>query len=808
MRALAVVLTVVTLGWAELPPWIFGIHDPGGEYLMVEQGKTGWVVVTEEIGRDPDNQTGGDYSALAAAGHGVIVRLNHGYEPNGTIPLPEYYGDFATRCGNFVQNSTGCHIWIIGNEPNLAVEWPGGDPIYPDEYVACFLACRAEIRSRPGHESDWVLPAGIGTYAAGSPPVCVGDWIQYWIDMLNGIGTNCEGLVIHTYTHGTDPALIFSDAKMAPPYDDRYYHFRAYINYMETIPPALRDRPVFITETDQIESWADVNSGWVKNAYLEINNWNQVPGNQKIWSVCLYRWQPWDTWCWQYKEGVKQDFREACQNDYRYNPEPPEPDDAVFLSHTVPAAMAADSSTQVSIRVRNVGTQTWSGSGEANPYRLGAGSVATGNPEDNDFLWSGFANGGYSNSLTDQRAYLGGTVAPQGEATFTFTITAPSTPGTYHFEARMVHDGVAWFGPCLSVPVVVYEQSENLLVNGGFELGDMTGWTTWGQAEGAKSGTFFGGITARSGTYFQGNAANWGAKSGGFYQRVAVTEGATYVARGYSNLYWIGGSSWNTRSRIGIDPEGGTSPSSPSIVWSPWHTHPVESEASGWTLMEVSAESAAPQITVFVEFVQDSVPNPPGGQWHVNCFDDIELVGPPAPQTSWSPPGWLVAGWNMVSVPYEPVDPSAYAVFDHCGSLYNQLFLYVPGAGYGYYPGDFTEVHAGVGYWLKLTAAVSEDVVGHRVGDPAPVPLEAGWNLVGHPQDGDVALSACSVTDGIQTLSFAEAGSAGWIQPVMYCYVPGSGYQSQDAGSGVLVPWRGYWLKAMRSGLTLLVPGE
>jgi hypothetical protein len=55
---------------------------------------------------------------------------------------------------------------------------------------------------------------------------------------------------------------------------------------MGVMPPALRHLPIYITEADQSDDgqghvlpWADVNSGWVRNAYQEIDNWNKAPGN-------------------------------------------------------------------------------------------------------------------------------------------------------------------------------------------------------------------------------------------------------------------------------------------------------------------------------------------------------------------------------------------------------------------------------------------------------------------------------------------------------------------------------------------------
>jgi hypothetical protein len=45
------------------------------------------------------------------------------------------------------------------------------------------------------------------------------------------------------------------------------------------------------------------------------------------------------------------------------------------------------------------------------------------------------------------RAALGVTVAPGQERTVTWTVTAPTSPGNYNFQWRMLQEGVAWFGP-------------------------------------------------------------------------------------------------------------------------------------------------------------------------------------------------------------------------------------------------------------------------------------------------------------------------------------------------------------------------
>jgi hypothetical protein len=305
-------------------PYIFGFHDRGGEGLMAEAGRKGWVVCTEELGADRNNWDSRSYADLADGGYGVIVRLNHGYNEQGTLPRSERYADFALRCGNFVERSNGCHIWIIANEPNLAYERPGGPQngewITPAKYVSAFRACRNEIRRRPGHASDQVVTAAIGpwniqTSYPGNPG---GDWVTYLQDMLTALGSDVDGISIHTYARDADPANIVSEARMNPPYEQRRSMFRTYIDFMEAIPQALRNLPVYLTETDENMPWANTNNGWVRAAYAEINRWNSSSTRQKIRCVALYRWETYDIWAIRNKGEVINDFRGALQNDYRW----------------------------------------------------------------------------------------------------------------------------------------------------------------------------------------------------------------------------------------------------------------------------------------------------------------------------------------------------------------------------------------------------------------------------------------------------------------------------------------------------------
>ena len=301
--------------------YIFGLHDPGGENLMAQAGRRGWIVFTVETGSNPADTGGFDFTPWADAEYGILCRVNNGYGSAGTIPHSSRYTDFAQRVANFVAGSRGCKLWVIGNEMNHAQEWPNGQPITPVQYAECFRLCRDAIHALPGHADDQVIvgavaPWNVQTKYGGNP---TGDWVRYFSDILTLLGAGgLDGIALHTYTHGSDPSLITSDAKMDAPFDGRHFHFQAYRDFLEAVPPALRGLPVYITETDQDTPWHDWNNGWVQAAYAEINRWNET-GGQQIRCLALYRWPPYDQWSIAGKAGVQADFRDAMRNDYRWN---------------------------------------------------------------------------------------------------------------------------------------------------------------------------------------------------------------------------------------------------------------------------------------------------------------------------------------------------------------------------------------------------------------------------------------------------------------------------------------------------------
>ena len=113
-------------------------------------------------------------------------------------------------------------------------------------------------------------------------------------------------------------------------------------------------------------------------------------------------------------------------------------DDARFIPpQTVPDSLATGQRFNVSIRMKNTGTTTWTTAATADGYRL----VSQG-PVNNN-IW------GVSAIVLPQ------SVAPDAEVVFNFTITAPSAPGAYRFEWAMMRGQFSFgsFSPAIDIMV-------------------------------------------------------------------------------------------------------------------------------------------------------------------------------------------------------------------------------------------------------------------------------------------------------------------------------------------------------------------
>jgi hypothetical protein len=105
---------------------------------------------------------------------------------------------------------------------------------------------------------------------------------------------------------------------------------------------------------------------------------------------------------------------------------------ATWVTDTIPRVMAVNQSYPVTITVRNDGWDSWS---ETQGYRLGYAIVSQDKePNSADYDSHG-------------RAYItgGGTIGSGQNVSFSFNVTAPSTPGIYDIYYDMVKENTTWF---------------------------------------------------------------------------------------------------------------------------------------------------------------------------------------------------------------------------------------------------------------------------------------------------------------------------------------------------------------------------
>jgi hypothetical protein len=205
---------------------------------------------------------------------------------------------------------------------------------------------------------------------------------------------------------------------------------------------------------------------------------------------------------------------------------------------------------------------------------------------------------------------------------------------------------------------------------------------------------------------------------------------------------------------------------------------------------------------------------------HVNVFDGVTLVSTaPGAQTVSSPAGAVVAGWNLISLPLDPVDTNPVNVFAGI-SIEGRLYRWVPQeTRYAVYlsanPSDFGEAEAGAGYWLYADGPETITYNGYsRTGSAERNLPIGGWHLVGCPQTAAKTLTACSLYNNGTGMSksYPDAAASNWISDPFYWYDQASGSYSASGlddwdADDSLRPWRGYWAHtATGSDLDLIVP--
>lgn len=617
-RSIVVVILALSiascLGAAE-SPYLYGIHDTSPaptEYLShIKQGSVtgGWITSTVAVGYNPSDYGGVDFTGFANQGHTVVCRINNGYSDVGTIPLPQHYAAFAQRCANFVQNSPGCEIWIIGNETNLACEWPpdGSHKPYvsPQSYAECFrLAYNAIKAVRPHHKvicqplAPFGGPYGAGTFDRWTHDACPLSWVDYTREMLTAIKSTggLDGIALHINSRGYTYNDIHSTAQVNAGGKNLYFSFYVYkdwINY--GIPSDLYHLPLYATECNGIYYWkgghperptSHYEPGWMQEIYAEINRWNQTAvatGKPVFRCINMYRWcNGCDGWNIDgssnpYKAQILSDLDAAVAQAYRW-PEPPQ----------FPGNITGF------VRDRNGST-------------VGGVTVST-------------ATGGYTTVTASNGSYTLAGVEPGA-----YTMTASKIAFCYQTVSGVTVTSNGTTTQDFSLTRI----GDNLLTNGNFEGGFQgngvaNGWKAW--TSGWSNQLTFADSTSpvRSGLHAQ----KWGRADrlrlhGGICQAAGgVTPGRQYTVGGWIRFEATDPGAW---VEIGYDLTGQTSNGeAASVVY-------TKLESGGqnvWLNYSRTVTATGNAVSVFLKFGQYNEGGS-GPSWAY--ADDVSISEVPTP---------------------------------------------------------------------------------------------------------------------------------------------------------------------------------
>ena len=173
-------------------------------------------------------------------------------------------------------------------------------------------------------------------------------------------------------------------------------------------------------------------------------------------------------------------------------------DDATIVSDDIPTSMEAGTPYTIHVTVKNTGGKAWD-------YNFRLGAIGENDP------------------VATTRQYLptGITVAPGQSYTFTFTMTAPKSPGTYITDWQMVHEGVKWFGNTVSRNISVADTTPSTLTfsPSSFDPSNQ-GWTNKPQTIVVTASDIGSGvkqIKLPDGNYVSGSTASYIVSSNGTY---------------------------------------------------------------------------------------------------------------------------------------------------------------------------------------------------------------------------------------------------------------------------------------------------
>lgn len=177
------------------------------------------------------------------------------------------------------------------------------------------------------------------------------------------------------------------------------------------------------------------------------------------------------------------------------------------------------------------------------------------------------------------------------------------------------------------------------------------------------------------------------------------------------------------------------------------------------------------------------------------------------------------SGWQMMHVPFTfnnpaiehafglPLGSFAARYYDPATGQYLPVRQLVPGQAFWMYVGNVASGRTQSHQLVSDAAIVGEDF--GKQSREQYIDLRAGWNLVGNPFVYPVYWGQVEVynTTTNTTVSLEQAVKNNWISKTVFSWIPQSGtYESFKENDRLLLPWRGYWVRAIRPVTLVLRP--